>query len=159
MGAVRARARVWGFGIRARVFELGRGFGLDERAQPRGAHALIEVAHEVVDGAREGLAHFKDVAQQRERGGLACGRAVREDHAHRGEERGEGLERALPEVTEERDESLVAVRVRVRVGVTVGVRVRNRVRVRVRVRLRVGFSVRVRASAMGTQSSSSHSAT
>ena len=70
MGAVRARARVWGFGIRARVFELGRGFGLDERAQPRGAHALIEVAHEVVDGAREGLAHLEDVAQQRERGGL-----------------------------------------------------------------------------------------
>ena len=60
----------WSFGIRVRVFGLGRGFGLDERAQPRGAHALIEVAHEVVDGAREGLAHFKDVAQQRERGGL-----------------------------------------------------------------------------------------
>ena len=49
---------------------MGRGFGLDERAQPRGAHALIEVAHEVVDGAREGLAHLEDVAQQRERGGL-----------------------------------------------------------------------------------------
>ena len=37
---------------------------------------------------------------------LACGRAVREDHAHRGEERGEGLERALPQVAEERDERL-----------------------------------------------------
>ena len=70
MDAARARVRVWGFGIRARVFGLGRGFGLDERAQPRGAHALIEVAHEVVDGAREGLAHLEDVAQQRERGGL-----------------------------------------------------------------------------------------
>ena len=81
---------------------MGRGFGLDERAQPRGAHALIEVAHEVVDGAREGLAHLEDVAQQRERGGLVRVR-VR-----------------------------VRVSVGVRVSVRVSVRVRARARARAR---------------------------
>ena len=99
---VRVRVWVWGFGIRARDFGLGRRFGLDERAQPRGAHALIEVAHEVVDGAREGLTHLEDVAQQRERGGLVRVRV--------------------------RARARVRVRVRISVSVSVSVRVRARVR-------------------------------